>query len=162
MAEGSVEGSSEDQSGQQFAIQRLYVKDLSVEAPNSPDIFRENWQPKIDLSLNTSSKKVSDGAYEVSLKATVTAKIEEKVAFLVEVEQAGVFTMENFSKEELNQMAGSYCPNLLFPYLREVISDVVVRAGFPQLALAPVNFDALFSQAKKMQDEKAQTTETNE
>ncbi len=163
MAEEAIETTGKGQEGeQQFAIQRLYVKDLSVEAPSSPEIFQENWQPKIDMSLNTNSRKISDGVYEVSLQATVTAKLEEKVAFLVEVEQAGVFTMENFSKEHLNHMAGSYCPTLLFPYLREVISDVVVRAGFPQLVLSPVNFDALYAQAKQKQEEDAESATPHE
>lgn len=140
--------------GQQFAIQRIYIRDLSVETPSSPEIFRENWQqPKIDLSLNTNSKKVIDDVHEVTIKATVTAKLGDKTAYLVEAEQAGVFTIKNFPEETVNQMIGSYCPNILFPYLRETVSDVIVRAGFPQLALSPVNFDAVFAQAQKMQAE---------
>ena len=139
---------------QEFAIQRLYIKDLSLEAPNTPQQFREEWKPKVDLSLNTNSRVITPDVHEVSIKATVTAKNGDNVAFLVEAEQAGVFTVKNFPEENLKHMLGSYCPNILFPYLREVISDLVIRAGFPQLALAPVNFDALYVQAQKMQKEK--------
>lgn len=132
---------------QQFAIQRLYIKDLSVECPNSPEIFLENWEPDLDLNLDVDgSNQLDDGIREVILTVTVTVKVSEKTAFLVEVKQAGIFTMAGFPEEQLNHLVASFCPNILYPYAREVITDAVVKAGFPQLYLAPVNFDALYEQ----------------
>lgn len=155
MAEVATENNGAD-TQQEFGIQRLYVKDISVESPESPSVFREEWKPEIDMTLNTSTKVVEDDVHEVVLKATVTAKVQEKVAFLIEVQQAGVFTLRHFADEQLHQMLGSYCPNLLFPFLRETVSDLVIRAGFPQLVLAPVNFDALYAQHLQQQKEPAE------
>lgn len=136
----------QDAPRQEFTIQRLYVKDVSFEAPNTPLIFNEEWKPQVELDLNSTSKTINEGLFEVVLKITVTTKVNDKVAFLVEALQAGVFTIKNFPNEQMGSMLGSYCPSILFPYIREVISDVVVRGGFPQLLLAPVNFDLLYQQ----------------
>lgn len=134
----------------EFAIQRLYVKDLSLETPNSPKIFLEAWEPQLHMDLGTDASLVlDDGIREVVLTVTVTVKIKEKVAFLVEVKQAGVFSLKGFNDQQLHHMLGSFCPNILYPYAREVVSDAVMRAGFPQLYLAPVNFDALYEQSQK-------------
>lgn len=129
-----------------FAIRRIYVKDLSLETPNSPFIFETPWEPKVDVQLNVNSRKVADGLYEVVISVTVTTKVGEKVAFLIEVQQAGVFAIANFPDAQVHRMLGSYCPNILFPFARELVSDLVGRAGFPPLYLTPINFDALYEQ----------------
>ena len=134
----------------EFAIQRLYVKDLSVEAPNTPQIFLEPWEPQLHMDLGTdASLKLDEGMREVVLTVTVTVKIKEKVAFLVEVKQAGIFSLKGFDDQQMHHMLGSFCPNILYPYAREVVTDAVIRAGFPQLYLAPVNFDALYAQQQQ-------------
>lgn len=131
---------------QQFGIQRIYVKDISFETPNSPAVFAGTWEPAINVELNSSGTQLGDNVYEVVLTLTVTCKAEDKVAYLVEVHQAGIFAMIGFDEAQLGGMIGSYCPNLLFPYAREVISDLVAKGSFPQLTLAPINFDALYAQ----------------
>ncbi|EKD44835.1 MAG: preprotein translocase subunit SecB [uncultured bacterium] len=139
----------------EFAIQRLYVKDLSLETPNSPAIFLEKWEPTLNMELGTDASFVlEENIREVVLTVTVTVKVKEKVAFLVEVKQAGIFSLKGFTEEQLHQMLGSFCPNILYPYAREVVTDAVIRAGFPQLYLAPVNFDMLYAQQKKQAEEK--------
>ena len=130
----------------QFAVQRIYTKDLSFESPNAPEIFRGEWKPQNELNLNTKVNRLGDEAYEVVLSVTVTAKVGDKTAFIVEVQQAGIFTMAGFSEQELGPMLGAYCPNLLFPYAREAVSDLVTKGSFPQLVLQHVSFDALFAQ----------------
>lgn len=143
----------------EFAIQRLYVKDLSLEAPNTPKIFLDAWEPQLHMDLATDASLVLDeGMREVVLTVTVTVKIKDKVAFLVEVKQAGIFSLKGFDDQQMHHMLGSFCPNILYPYAREVVTDAVVRAGFPQLYLAPVNFDALYAQH---QQEGAKKTETH-
>lgn len=130
----------------QFEIQRIFVKDISFESPNTPHTFVEEWKPEVSLNLETKSNKIQNNLHEVVLSITATVSTNKKTAFLIEVHQAGVFKIENFPNEQLHQMLGSFCPNILFPYAREVVSDMVVRGGFPQLILAPVNFDALYQQ----------------
>lgn len=129
-----------------FEIQRIYVKDMSFEAPNTPQTFVEDWKPEVQLNLETKSNRIQDNAHEVVLSVTATVTTSKKSAFLVEVHQAGIFVISGFPNDQLRQMLGSFCPNILFPYAREVISDVVMRGGFPQLILAPVNFDMLYAQ----------------
>ena len=129
-----------------FVIQKIYTKDISFESPSSPNIFREEWEPELDLQMSNVYNKIDDDTHEITLVVTVTAKVGDKTAFLVEVKQAGIFTLTGYSKEEMGPLIGSYCPNTLFPFAREVISDVVLKGGFPQLVLAPVNFDALYMQ----------------
>jgi preprotein translocase subunit SecB len=136
---------------QQFVLQKIYLKDTSFETPNSPAVFTEEWKPEINVELSTAGKPLTDEMMEVVLTVTVTAKLGEKTAFLVEVQQAGVFTIVGFNTEELAHMQGSYCPSLLFPYAREAISDLIGKGGFPQLLLAPVNFDALLAQHQQQQ-----------
>lgn len=129
-----------------FEIQRIYVKDLSFEAPNTPHTFVEDWKPEVQLNLETKSNKIQDNVHEVVLSVTATVTTNKKSAFLVEIQQSGIFMISGFPQDQLRQMLGSFCPNILFPYAREVISDVVMRGGFPQLILAPVNFDMLYAQ----------------
>ncbi len=136
--------------GPEFGIQRIYVKDLSVECPNSPKIFLHNWEPELHLDLSTKANKLGEeGVHEVILTVTVTVKIKEETAFLVEVKQGGIFSINGFPEDQVRPMLGSFCPNILYPYAREVVTDAVVRAGFPQLYLTPVNFDALYEQHEK-------------
>jgi preprotein translocase subunit SecB len=139
----------------QFAVQRIYVKDVSFESPNAPDIFRGDWQPQNELNLNTKVNPLGDTAYEVVLTVTVTTKVGEKTAFIVEVKQAGIFTLAGFSQQELGPMLGAYIPNLLFPYAREVVSDLVTKGSFPQLVLQHVSFDALFAQQQQQGTEQS-------
>ena len=137
--------------GPAFTIQRIYVKDVSFETPHAPEIFREEWKPEVNVDLQTKTNHLEDTIYEVVLHLTVTVKMGEKVAFLVEVHQAGIFTLKGFPQEQLAHALGSMCPNILYPYARETISDIVIRGGFPQLLLAPVNFDALYMQHLEQQ-----------
>jgi preprotein translocase subunit SecB len=143
-----------------FEIQRIYIKDISYEAPNTPHTFSEEWKPEVQLNLETKSHRIQDNLHEVTLSVTATVTSSKKSAFLVEVHQAGIFSISGFPNDQLQQMLGSFCPNILFPYAREVISDVVVRGGFPQLILAPVNFDALYAQHLEQQKDAAGTTGT--
>ncbi len=130
----------------QFALQRLYIKDASFEAPNSPMAFTKEWQPEIKLDLNSGARKLDDSHFEVFIKVTVTATNADETAFLVELVQAGLFAMVNIPEEQMKPMLGAMCPNILFPYLRESIDSLVVKGGFPALMLAPINFDALYQQ----------------
>lgn len=134
----------------QFAIHKIYVKDLSFETPNSPAIFRGEWRPQVDIQLHSEAKRIEPSLYEVVLTVTVTTKLQETTAFLAEVHQAGIFAIAGVPEGHLGPMLGSFCPNLLFPYAREAVSDLVMRGGFPQFLLAPVNFDALY--AKHLED----------
>jgi preprotein translocase subunit SecB len=130
----------------QFTIQKVYTKEVSFETPNVPKIFREKWEPTVDFNLGTKVDKLEDNVFEVTLSVTVTVKSGALTAYLVEVNQAGIFTLDNFTEEEKGPMLGSFCPNILFPFSREVVSDLVNKGGFQQLLLPPVNFDALYNQ----------------
>lgn len=146
-----------EQQQVQFAIQRIYTKDVSFEAPNSPAIFRKEWKPDLKLDLNVKHEKIEDRVYEVVLTLTATNKVEDEVAFLCEVHQAGIFTIgEEVQDGQLAHMLGSFCPNILFPYARECVASLVNRATFPQLNLAPVNFDAIFARHMQQQVEQSQ------
>lgn len=130
----------------QFSIQKIYTKDLSFETPNSPKIFTEKWEPGVEFNLSTGVNTLEANLYEVTITITITVKIGASTAYLVEVVQAGIFSLIGFTEQEMGPMMGSFCPNILFPYAREVVSDLVTKGGFPQLLLAPVNFDALYAQ----------------
>ena len=145
-----------EQQAPAFNIQRIYTKDISFETPNSPAIFQKEWQPEVKLDLDTRSNKLADDVYEVILSLTVTAKLGEETAFLAEVQQAGIFSITGLEENQMAHSVGSYCPNILFPYAREAIASLVSRGTFPQLNLAPVNFDALFAQyVQSRQEENA-------
>jgi preprotein translocase subunit SecB len=133
----------------QFSIEKLYVQDISLEVPNAPQVYLEREAPEIELQLQTGSKALEDGLYESRLTVTVTAKRGELTYFLVEVVQGGIFAIRNVAEENLGPILGVGCPNILFPYAREVVSDAVNRAGFPPVILAPVNFEALFLQRQQ-------------
>lgn len=134
-----------------FSIEKVYVKDLSLEIPNAPQIFLEREAPQVDIQLHHNSNAVEDGVYQTMLTVTVTAKIGEKTLFLVEATQAGIFVARNIPTGELDAVLGIACPNILFPYIREVISDTVVRAGFPPVILSPVNFEAIYAAQREQQ-----------
>ena len=127
-----------------FGIEKLYVKDLSIEVPNAPEIFLEREQPQVEIQLNTGGRAVGEGVYEVVLTVTVTAKISDKTVFLVEVGQAGIFRIQNVPEEQIEPLIAVACPNILFPYAREAVSDAVSRAGFQPIVLQPVNFEAMY------------------
>lgn len=135
-----------------FNIEKLYVKDLSLEIPHAPGIFLERENPQIDLQLNSQANALEEGVYEVVVTVTVTAKLPQKdgkVMFLVEARQAGIFQVRNLPEGELEPVLAVVCPNILFPYAREVVSDVTVRAGFAPVMLSPINFEALYQQQKQ-------------
>jgi len=144
----------------QFEIQRIFIKDISYEAPNTPHTFVEEWKPEVQLNLETKSNRIQDNIHEVVLSVTATVTSNKKSAFLIEVHQAGIFLISSLPNEQLRQMLGSFCPNILFPYVREAISDIIVRGGFPQLLLAPVNFDALYTQHLQEQNKTGETSAT--
>ena len=145
-------------SEQKFEIQKIFLKDASFESPNSPEVFREKWQPKTDIHLTAQNKKLSDELYEVTLNVEVTSSQNEKTAFLVELKQSGIFLIKDFPEEQRNHLLGSYCPHTLFPFAREAVSDLISKGGFPPLLLSPVNFDALYSQQLAKLKEQQQTT----
>ena len=132
-----------------FAIEKLYVKDASLEIPNAPQIFTDRTAPQISVELGNSAQKLDEGVYEVALKVTVTSKIADKTVFLVEITQAGIFAIRNVAEENLEMIVAITCPNILFPYAREAVSDLVVRAGFAPVLLNPINFEALYMQQKE-------------
>jgi preprotein translocase subunit SecB len=137
-----------------FGIEKLYVKDASIEVPNAPQIFTNRTAPQVSVELANSASKLDDGVFEVSIKVTVTAKIEESTAFLVEVTQAGIFGIRGIPDENLEMILAITCPNILFPYAREAVSDMVTRAGFMPILLNPINFEALYAQ-QKMEESKS-------
>lgn len=137
------------------AMDKIYVKDLSLEIPNAPQIFLERENPNIDLQLHTQAATIGEGVYEVVVTSTVTAKIGEKVMFLIEAKQAGIFQIRNVPTENLEPILAVMCPNILFPFLREVVSDVAVRAGFAPVLLNPINFESLYQQQRQNQVEAA-------
>ncbi len=139
----------------QFALQRVYVKDASIEVPSAPMVFTKEWKPEIKLDLNTGARRLDDKHFEVFVKVTVTASLEEETAFLVEVMQCGLFLADNIPEDQLKPMMGAMCPNILFPYLRESVDNMVIKGGFPALMLAPINFDALYQQRLQQEAQEA-------
>ncbi len=150
------EQATAQQPTQQFALQRIYVKDLSFETPQGLEVFRQAWKPRVNLDINTRQNKVDDQNWEVVLTLSVTATQDEKTAFIAEVQQAGIFSVLGIPEPQLRQVLSTVCPNILFPYAREAIDSLVTRGSFPPLMLAPVNFDALYLQALKQAQDKAQ------
>lgn len=142
----------------QFSLQRVYVRDLSFEAPKSPEIFRQDWKPGISLDINTRQKVLEGDFHEVVLTLSVTVKNGEDVAFIAEVQQAGIFLLRGMDDNAKAHTLGAFCPNLLFPYAREALDNLVVRGTFPALMLSPVNFDALYAQELERQ-KAGQTTQ---
>lgn len=139
-----------------FSIEKIYLKDASLEIPNAPQIFTDRSQPQVGIELSNFAQQLEDNVFEVAIKVTVTSKIEDKTVFLVEVTQAGIFQIRGVPEENLEMIVGITCPNILFPYARESVSDLVVRAGFQPVLLNPINFEALFAQQKQQQAEAAE------
>jgi preprotein translocase subunit SecB len=151
------QAASQEPAQQQFAMQRIYNKDISFESPSTPTVFKKQWQPKVNVDLNTRSNAIDEeGNFEVVLTITLTAKMDDETAFLVEVQQAGVFFITGFEGEQLRRILGTTAPTILFPYARENIDSLVVKGGFPPIMLAPVNFDGLYEQALAQQAQQAQ------
>lgn len=146
MSEHNNNAAAAQEPASQFSLQRIYVKDLSFEAPKSPEIFRNEWNPNIELDLNTRQRALDGDFYEVVLTITVTVKTAEEVAFIAEVQQAGIFLVQGLDDGSKGHALGAFCPSILFPYARETLDSLVVRGSFPALMLAPVNFDALYAQ----------------
>jgi len=144
----------------QFALQRFYVKDSSFESPNAPASFQKQWKPEVKLDLNSRSQKLADDTYEVEVKVTATAENDGETAFLVEVVMGGIFHIKGVEGDQLKHMLGAFCPNILFPYVRETVDQLVTKGSFPALMLAPINFDALYQQAQAQQAQQGQAEET--
>lgn len=143
-----------------FALQRVYVKDISFEAPNTPIVFQKPWKPEVQMDLNTKQSKLGENVHEIVVSVTLTAKVEDMTAYIVEVQQAGICMIQGLEGGALAQALNAFGPNLIFPYLRETIDSVLVKGGFPPAMLAPVNFDAIFAQAvMKKQQEAASTAD---
>lgn len=150
MAEENNNAATENDGGIKLHMHRIYLKDASLESPQSPAVFRQQWKPEINVDLGSRGRPMEDANhYEVTLRVTVTARQDDNTVFLVEVEQAGIFAIEGADEATLDRLLGSYCPNTLFPYAREAISDLVTRASFPQFLLNPVNFDVLYEQQRR-------------
>lgn len=150
-------GAVSNEEGPQFSLQRIYVRDLSFEAPKSPAIFRQEWTPNVSLDLNTRQKQLENDFYEVVLTLSVEVKNGEEIAFIAEVQQAGIFLIKGLDQASMSHTLGAFCPNILFPYARETIDSLVVRGSFPALMLAPVNFDALYAQELQRMQESGET-----
>ncbi|MDW5375963.1 protein-export chaperone SecB [Halomonas sp. HP20-15] len=150
-----------DEQQLQFSLQRIYVKDISFESPNAPAVFQQPFKPKVSLDLNTTSEQVGENLYEVVVKVTAQVAHAESgtTSFLVEVEQGGLFRIAGLAGEQLDHTLGAFCPNVLFPYARECIDNLVNRGSFPPLMLAPVNFEAMYAQKKQRQAEGSETTQ---
>lgn len=149
---------SEQQAQPQLALERIYAKDISFEV-SSAKIFTKEWQPELNINLSSNAEQIDASHYEVVLKVTVSANNQQETAFIAEVQQAGIFLMENIQQEQLPQLLGAYCPSILFPFAREAINDIVTKGSFPQLLLAPINFDAAFAEniARAQQEQEAAT-----
>jgi preprotein translocase subunit SecB len=143
-----------------FAIQKLYVKDISLESPNSPQAFLEQGEPEFNIQFRNQARSFDNGFYEVSLTVTAQATVEDRTIFLVEVTQNGLFNIENVPEGEMDPLLGIGCPSILFPYLREAVSDLTTRAGFPPLMLQPINFEAIYLQQRQQAEEQAANAQT--
>lgn len=144
-----------------FNIEKLFVKDLSLEVPNAPAIYLEREAPQIDVNMSTESRALGEDLYHTSITVTVTSKIGDKVMFLVECTQAGIFRIQNVPQDQMAMVLSIGCPNIVFPYLRETVSDVIIRAGFPPLLLNPVNFEALFLQQQQQAQQQQAAPQTH-
>ncbi|MBV2123233.1 MAG: protein-export chaperone SecB [gamma proteobacterium symbiont of Stewartia floridana] len=151
-----TEEAKQDAPNREFAVQRIYTKDISFETPNSPAVFQQEWKPETGVNLNTEVNKLTDDVFEVTLTVTVTTKLGEQTAYLAEVKQAGIFTAKGFPEQEMGPLLGAFCPNQLFPYVREVVSDLITKGSFPQMVLQPVNFDMIYAQHQQERAKRAE------
>jgi len=151
---------AEEQKQRQLSLQKIFLKDASLEIPKAPAIFQRKWNPTVDVNLATSTQALEQaGYYQVALRITVTAKLEEDVALLIEIEQAGLFLLEGFAEADMASVLNTHCPQVLFPYAREAVSNLAERGGFQQLLLQPVNFEALYRQHLDRQQQGVTTNE---
>ncbi len=155
----SEEAENQEAQQQTFEIQKIYLKDVSFESPQAPALFQEKWEPTTNLQVGTQHRELGENVYEVVLNLTATITVNEKTAFLAEIQQAGIFTLSGFESGALGHVLGSYCPNTLFPFAREAISDLTTKGGFPPLLLAPVNFDAIYAQRQQELQQQAEESE---
>lgn len=155
--ENQNEAAAEQAAGPQFAIQRTYIKDLSFETPMGVKVFTQAFQPQIKMDVNTRGNQVADNIHEIVLTITITAKVEEETAYLVELQQAGIFAINGFPADQLQHVLGAVCPNFLFPYAREAVDSLVVKGGFPPLSLSPIDFDAIFRQSQASAEQSGQS-----
>lgn len=162
MSENETPNEAAQPAQANFALQRIYVKDISFESPNSPAVFQKAWKPEVKMDLNTKNTQIGENHYEVVVSVTLTVTVESMTAYIVEVQQAGIFALQGIEGGHLAQAINAFCPNLLFPYLRETIDTVVIKGSFPAMMLAPVNFDAIFAQAvAQRQKEAAEAEQTS-
>ena len=154
---GENNAATEQPSGPQFAIQRTFIKDLSFETPMGVKVFTQAFQPKVKMDVNTRGNSIAEGVHEIVLTLTITAKVEEDTAYIVELQQAGIFAINGFPKEQMAHVLGAVCPNFLFPYAREAVDSIVVKGGFPPLSIAPIDFDAIFRQSQASADQSGQS-----
>ena len=135
-----------EETGPNFTVDKLYVRDVSFEVPGAPQVFNEQGQPQLQLNLNQRVQRIEDGVFEVQLGVTVTCTVAEKTAYLAEVQQAGIFSLSGFDDATLDAMLGIHCPNMLYPYARQTIGDLITAGGFPPFLLQPINFEALYAE----------------
>ena len=145
----------------QFSMQKIYIKDISFETTDTPNVFKMDWKPVVDMHITNEATPLGDDLFEVVLSVTLTVKIDDKTIYLVEINQAGIFLIKNAPEELIGRMLATSCANILFPFAREAVSDIVVRGGFPQLLLSPVNFEVLYEQQKKQASEQAKQSTTH-
>ena len=150
-----------NQPEQSFGIQRLYLLDSSFESPNAPAVFTQDWKPELNLDLSTQNSPLEDNLHQVELKVTATVKMDDKTVFIAEVKYAGIFLLQAFEGDVQKQMLGSFCPNILYPYVRTIITNMVMEGGFPNLYLTPVNFDALYMQQQEQSNAEAASNAVN-
>jgi preprotein translocase subunit SecB len=146
MSDDIVNGAADQAAAPAFTVEKVYVKDVSFEAPGTPQVFNETGQPQLQMNLNQRVQRLSENAFEVVLGVTLTCTVSEKTAYLAEVQQAGVFGLSGFDDQTLDAMLGTHCPNVLYPYARQAISDLISAGGFPPFLLQPINFDALYAE----------------
>ena len=162
MSENENQNEAAQPAQANFALQRIYIKDISFESPNSPAVFQKQWKPEVKMDLNTKNTKLGDDHYEVVVSVTLTVTVETMTAYIVEVQQAGIFAVQGIEGGHLAQALNAFCPNLLFPYLRETVDTVVIKGSFPAMMLAPVNFDAIFAQAVMQRQKESQAAEADQ
>ncbi|MGX5172706.1 protein-export chaperone SecB [Aliikangiella sp. IMCC44653] len=155
-ADNTPQANTEEQQGPQFAIQKIYVKDISFEAPNLPEMFSVEYKPEVKMEMNSKSRQVADDHFEVVMTVTLSAEIEGKTAFLVEVHQAGLFFIKGFNEQQTHQLLGAAAPEALYPYVREAASSLISKTGFPAIQLAPVNFMGLYMERMQQAQAEAQ------
>lgn len=156
---GANEGAAPEAGMAQFSVEKIYVKDVSFEVPNAPQVFNDPTQPQLQMNLNQRVQRVGDNAYEVVLGITLTCTVSDKTAYLAEVQQAGIFGLAGFDDQTLDGMLGTHCPNVLYPYARQTVSDLIQAGGFPPFLMQPINFEALYAEGLRQRAEQGEGTD---